>query len=102
MNFKITQLLEDEGNIKVIFDVDGVEQTIQAPLGDIDALNQFLFDYGTAYEAGLAKVTPVVAPEVEALVGQSVSLTEVVDKGVATLTSSVSAKPLGVKGVLNG
>jgi hypothetical protein len=100
MNFQITQIIPEEGNIKVIFDVDGVEQTIQAPLDNVDALNKFLFDYGVAYEAGLAKTAIVVAPEVEALVGQTYSLEQVTDAktGIATLSSSMVAKGTLQKG----
>ena len=92
MNYTITSI--DGENINVIFDVDGVEQCLSGmPLDNVDTLNQALFDYGQAYQAGLEKVAqPVVAPEVEALVGQSVSLEQTIDKtGVAVLTSSVSS-----------
>ena len=62
---------------------------------DVDALNQFIFDFCEAYDAGKAiedKVKP--SPEVTALVGQSMSLEKVNVKGVEVLTASISGKPI--------
>ena len=99
MNFTIIQI--NNNSIDVSFDVDNISQNLSgAPVGDVNALNQWLYDYGMNYENGLVQAgTPVVAPEVTALVGQSMSLEQVDVKGVKTLQSSISATPIGVKGV---
>ena len=93
MNFTILKINND--SIDVSFDVDGITQNLSGmPLDNVDALNQALFDYGTAYEAGLQKVAkPEVAPEVKALVGQSMELK--IDKaGVMTsIVSSIKVTP---------
>lgn len=100
MNFTLKNINQDR-SITVAFDIDGLDQNISgAPLDNIDALNQFLFDYGTAYESGINQTTaPQVAVEVTALVGQSMSLKKGVDNAI---TSTVSAIPLGKGVVSNG
>ena len=67
MNYTI-QSINNDGSIDVSFDIDGVVQNLSgAPLTDVDALNQFLFDYGTAYENGIVQTSsPVISPDVEA------------------------------------
>ena len=102
MNYSLDKIYDD-GRIDVTFDVDGLTQNLSgAPLDDLDALNQFLFDYGTSYTNSINSIQPpVISADVQALVGQSVSLEKVMDKGVETLKSTVSSiKPTPEEGVI--
>jgi hypothetical protein len=58
--------------IDVSFDIDNLVQNLDgAPIDNAAALQDFLFKYGTAYEAGIKAVTPApVDPAVSALIGQ--------------------------------
>lgn len=72
-SFKITKIDKTKGHVSVIFDVDGVEQTMgDAPLHDEAALKDFLSEYGKRYEEAKAAEARVVPREVENLVGKDV------------------------------
>ena len=96
MNYTI-QSINNDGSIDVSFDIDGVVQNLSgAPLTDVDALNQFLFDYGTAYENGIVQTSsPVISPDVEALVGQPMAVSVGKDN---IITAVASLKPQVIKG----
>jgi hypothetical protein len=100
MNYTIDKI-NDDGTINVTFDIDGISQCLGGmPLDNLDALNQSLYEYGQSYEQGLVKVNLAVAPEVEALVGQTYSLEQVTDAktGIASISSSMVAKGTLQKG----
>ena len=64
MNFTITNIDEETGNVSVVFDVDGKEQSIaNLPVGDKQSLMDALTNYGIAYEVGLSQSTVTIDPE---------------------------------------
>ena len=86
--------INNDGSINVTFDIDGVSQNLSgAPLDSLDALNQFLFDYGTSYEAGVNSIQPpVISPDVTALVGQSYDVSVADNKLISTIAKPLQGK----------
>ena len=77
MNYTIIKIDEEKGTVTVAFDIDGIEQTMAAPLDDKRILEDFLINYGIAYEAGLSVSAPLkVDPEITKMVGKPVAVSE--------------------------
>lgn len=53
MKYIIKSIDEKNSNVVVVFDIDGKEQTIHAPLGSKEELHDFLVGYAHAYKSGL-------------------------------------------------
>jgi hypothetical protein len=80
MIYTINSINKEEGTVNVTFelggDIDGVEQVLTAPLTNIEELKNFLWSYGTAYEAGInQQKTPELSEDISNIVGQSIEAT---------------------------
>jgi hypothetical protein len=70
MNYKILNI--HDNLVDVDYGDGQVQSLANAPLDSVEALNDFLYRYGTAYEAGISKTaSPSIPQEVTDLVGES-------------------------------
>lgn len=69
--YTIKSIDQSTGNVKVVFDCDGKEQTLGgAPLDDADQLKSFLTTYLSAYKQGKKTEEVKVDSSVSDLVGK--------------------------------
>ena len=78
MQYTIKSIDAPNNNVVVSYDIDNLDQTLQAPLSDAQSLQDFLINYGIAYEAGINSQSQVqvVPADVEALVGVKVDVSQ--------------------------
>lgn len=78
--YKITKIDKELGHVSVIYSVDGIEQKMgDCPLDTEENTKAFLEEYGNRYEKTLAENAVVTDPKVDALVGKTFTVPEVIE-----------------------
>lgn len=106
MNYEINSINSD-GTVTVTYDIDGVAQTMTAPLDSAQSLQDYLQAYGVAYAQGLQvqnPVAPTIPDDVQALVSQSVAveLPEELQTAVTSMKATLATNTLAGKTSLEG